>query len=370
MRQLAYNFRNWQKLEATGRGGSDDGFDVRGWEIEEQSPDEDEEEDAKELPEAVHNRLWLIQCKREKSINPKKLEKYLAEISFDGLYGIIFVAACDFSKKARDKFNSICRAAGVQEYHIWGKAELEDMLFQQKNDSLLFAYFGISLQIRRRTRKSEINATIAIKRKANRHLGEFDHRNHHRPILVRDSEKDHYPYSDAVPDFKQKPEWKMYNFLGYDYFGIQILLREFFAYIWEDGIHWDCVDDDSLDAGRPSCDPWLGNEGNDKINRLRNFWFNLPNGHKAWYKIIATIPYDKIITIDEFGDNILRDSSGDRIPHVFVEGFGKGLRFACRTDLRLIGTHMPRVEPDESKRKRFFPDPIPDEKPKGITVPE
>jgi hypothetical protein len=30
VRQLAYDFRSWQTLEATGRAGSDDGFDARG----------------------------------------------------------------------------------------------------------------------------------------------------------------------------------------------------------------------------------------------------------------------------------------------------------------------------------------------------
>lgn len=32
MRRLAYDFRPWTQLEATGRSGSDDGFDARGFE--------------------------------------------------------------------------------------------------------------------------------------------------------------------------------------------------------------------------------------------------------------------------------------------------------------------------------------------------
>jgi hypothetical protein len=32
-RQLLYDFRVWRKLEPTGRMGSDDGFDARGWEM-------------------------------------------------------------------------------------------------------------------------------------------------------------------------------------------------------------------------------------------------------------------------------------------------------------------------------------------------
>ena len=33
VRQLSHDFRPWRQLEATGRAGSDESFDVRGWEI-------------------------------------------------------------------------------------------------------------------------------------------------------------------------------------------------------------------------------------------------------------------------------------------------------------------------------------------------
>jgi hypothetical protein len=33
VRQLIYDFKPWHTLEATGRSGSDDGFDVRGLEL-------------------------------------------------------------------------------------------------------------------------------------------------------------------------------------------------------------------------------------------------------------------------------------------------------------------------------------------------
>ena len=32
VRELAYDFRDWQSIEATGRGGNDDGFDIRAYE--------------------------------------------------------------------------------------------------------------------------------------------------------------------------------------------------------------------------------------------------------------------------------------------------------------------------------------------------
>jgi hypothetical protein len=48
VRQLLYDFRAWRSLEATGRTGSDDGFDARGWEAigrpEVDAVDDDEDE--------------------------------------------------------------------------------------------------------------------------------------------------------------------------------------------------------------------------------------------------------------------------------------------------------------------------------------
>ncbi|MFC6662821.1 hypothetical protein [Deinococcus multiflagellatus] len=76
-------------------------------------------------------------------------------------YGFILAAACDFSKKAYDAFRLALIGTGVQEFQIWGKAELEDMLFQPKNDHLLFAYFGISLQVKKRTRQTKLRSLLA-----------------------------------------------------------------------------------------------------------------------------------------------------------------------------------------------------------------
>lgn len=72
-RQLAYEFKPWQRLEATGRSGSDDGFDARGYEIvaKEAQPSASAEEgesieERSILNEGIDDRLWLIQCKRER----------------------------------------------------------------------------------------------------------------------------------------------------------------------------------------------------------------------------------------------------------------------------------------------------------------
>lgn len=110
IRQLIYDFRYWRRLEATGRAGSDAGFDARGIEIT-APPDSaigfSDDDDATELAATTDDRVWLLQCKRERSIAPQKLIGYLDAISETerrGLYGSIFAAACDFSKAVHDAF--------------------------------------------------------------------------------------------------------------------------------------------------------------------------------------------------------------------------------------------------------------------------
>ena len=79
VRQLAYDFRPWCRLEATGRAGSDDGFDVRGYEIAGASREHEDrglDDDAgADIVPIVDNsdRLWLVQCKRERRITPAKI---------------------------------------------------------------------------------------------------------------------------------------------------------------------------------------------------------------------------------------------------------------------------------------------------------
>jgi hypothetical protein len=75
IRQLIYDFRHWRALEAIGRSGSDQGIDIRGIElsgISESNPeDEDNDEDDAQSwvrEEELEERVWIIQCKREKSM--------------------------------------------------------------------------------------------------------------------------------------------------------------------------------------------------------------------------------------------------------------------------------------------------------------
>jgi hypothetical protein len=58
VRQLAYDFLQWRMLEATGRSGSDDGYDARGYEVSSETAVEAESEGEEEVPAATAAAIW------------------------------------------------------------------------------------------------------------------------------------------------------------------------------------------------------------------------------------------------------------------------------------------------------------------------
>ena len=147
LRELIYDYKDWQTIEATGRSGGDDGFDIRAYEkIEDTSRAEKEEDGEVEEIHPMEGNLWMIQVKREREIGPKKVKIIIGEIDIKNApYGYILAASANSSKDSYDVFREELRKKGVMEFYLWGKAELEDMLHLPKNDRILFTFFGISL---------------------------------------------------------------------------------------------------------------------------------------------------------------------------------------------------------------------------------
>src|SRR5688572_29392877 len=82
VRELIYDYKDWQAIEATGRAGSDDGFDIRAYERVLQSYqeiDSDNDQEETNQPHPMDGNLWKIQCKREKSIGPHKVAQIIKE---------------------------------------------------------------------------------------------------------------------------------------------------------------------------------------------------------------------------------------------------------------------------------------------------
>jgi len=372
VRQLIYDFRQWVNLEPTGRLGADEGIDIRGVEAFPETNEEVEEvtDDSDRLPQQISERLWTIQCKRGKAITPKRMRVVVDRAIPRGSeppHGFILSAACDFSATARRVFREETRARGVRDSYLWGKADLEDMLFRPDNDHLLFAYFGISLQVRRRSLRSKIRSTLATKRKATAALGGVE-RTHFKTVLVRDATDRHYPHKEAIPDFARRPRWKLYTFVQHHPHGLLLLVRRFFAYVADSGAKWDSYDkfDDSRPpvTGHPAGEDEEENVYRAERWRIHDFWMTIPEENRATFETIRLIRYEDIIDIDKDGDIWPRD-----VPHIFVEFHPRDGPFAAGIGWDYLkwgsGYSEEQSEPDPTKRIRFFPDEIPDVKPEG-----
>lgn len=359
-RQLLYDFRPWRDLEATGRLGSDEGFDARATElvgaaVATASDDLDGVDDAPETTEII-TRRWLIQCKREKSITPVKAEAYvlgLPEAGAAELHGLIFVAACDFSKATRDRFYAAARKRGFSEIVLWGKAELEDQLFQPKNDHILFAYTGISLQVRRRTLTTSVRARLATKRRAKKVLSPYS------PALIRDASDERYPYLDPDRGLARglRGRWKVFRYRGCAAEGLQFDCRRSFAFIDDDHEHWDYAEGMN-DARLRQENPWHSEEESEAVKResvarsiAMAVWEGLPERNRAWLEWRHVLPYDAILAIDEEGDEHFS------YPHIYVGPFDPitGPFSYCYESLEALHGSGISADAEDAKRVQVFP---------------
>lgn len=370
IRQLIYDFREWRSLEAIGRSGSDEGIDIRGIESLQQ-PDYIEEPEFDYEGETVRDippqeREWIVQCKRERRLGPAKVRSivsaYLSKVE-EVPYGYVLAAACDFSKAARDAFREVVAQYGVEEFHIWGKGEIEDQLFLPKNDHLLFAYFGISLQVRRRSTKTLVRSRLAVKRKLVKELGEIGIASH-KVVLIRDPSDEGYPFISLVEDFIETPRWRYWRFHGHqpsDH--VAFVFREHYAYVSWDAREYDILED--YDVAVPAHPDLFGLEGTwwdpaDSGEIYRAYWErNVPKENKAWAIELRMIHYDRILALDEIGDCY------NEGPHLLVDYRADGDPFEPRMAYFLKsgqGYATKSMVPDDGTRVEFFPGQIPDER--------
>ncbi|PKN52847.1 MAG: hypothetical protein CVU55_06400 [Deltaproteobacteria bacterium HGW-Deltaproteobacteria-13] len=358
IRELIYDFKDWQSIEATGRSGNDEGFDIRAYEKAEIITTSENENNIEE--EQVHpmeGNLWMIQGKREKEIGPKKISSILSDINPEiPPYGYILAASANFSKDSYDIFREELRKKGVMEFYLWGKAELEDMLHLPKNDRILFTFFGISLVSKRRTRATEIRSTVSVKNKLFRTVGEG--RQFHQSILVRDLKDTHYPYRVEYKDFETKPRWREYIAFDHHPLGLMCHSHEYFAYVDTEKKEWDFTKEIDL-VNRQIEDQEDRQIAHKKRTSVNDFWDFLPRKNKGYSAIDCIIKYSDIAIVDEKGDVYYN------FPHLYVDFFGDMGPFAGSWNTIKINNKGIKLT-KEYKRISIFPKKFEKEKFKKI----
>ena len=347
IRQLIYDFKDWKSIEATGRLGADDGIDILA--VENDYEKIGEGDDAEYIS---NGRTWIIQCKREQNISPKKIVEIVenditkqAEVP----YGYILASSSNFSKKSRDAFKFSLNRLGVQEFYIYGKAEIEDLLFQPKYDHLLFAYFGISLQKRRRNIKTELSNRLTMKRKLIKTVGSLDDIRH-KKVFVRPAESSDYPKIN-----NNNSLWRFYETMFYmppDC--ISLITKRHLAYANWESEEWDFIEShDNAFSRYPEIKFYDYETDANQLNRISAYekWDEVDSNHKAFFVEVKPIHFDRIVLVDEIGDPY------HEAPHLVVD-FINNSPFENKTFTFLEGAERHHSHfinmPDTKKRIKVF----------------
>jgi len=358
VRELIYDFKDWQSIEATGRGGADDGFDIRAYEktfSNANNNDEDENENDAQVT-VMDGNLWMVQCKREAEIGPTKVSSIIKSGINPNCppYGYILVASANFTKKSYDTFRSELKKMGVMEFYLWGKAQLEDMLHMPKFDRILFTFFGISLLTIKKNKTTEVRLRINNKNKLIRILGS-ENGVIDKPVLLRDIKDTEYPFNDKYVDFKNNPRWLSVIAEQFSANGMWVKYHEYFGYV--DNINKEfsyTTEVDLLYAPNMITDEEKRDLNNNKKENVENYWEYFSKWNQA--KIIrwGSILFDDIVLIDDKGD-VIYD-----FPHIYTDFKASNGAFNRLIDFIQIGDKQIEIKSDEYKKIEVFPKKFPD----------
>lgn len=367
IRQLAHGFRRWGRLEATGRLGQDEGTDIRG--IEFVTPDDarrlqvtgdDGDEDYDDVTPPVEMREWRIQCKRYKVIGQKLMREVVREAVPDPAnppYGLIIAAACDVSATTMAAFHDERVKLGIEEGHLWTKAHIEDLLFLPENDHLLFAYFGLSLGSRQRSKLQQVQSTLTIKRKLLRAFKKDSINNlHFDDLLIRDIADETYPDVPPAEDdtILSILPWFTAEIL-YSYIrGLLIVRHGMDGWVKEDGT-WDVLPvSANARSGIGHHYYWQQKTEEDHIResekhkRLQAVLEKVPEKEKFHVRAFRYLPYSSILEVDPIGDNVHQGV------HLYCRYTGEHGPFDHRGLHFLYYRHNDPVVPDHDKHQPLF----------------
>jgi hypothetical protein len=365
VRQLAYGYRTWEVLEAIGRTGDDGGVDIRGVESVSSAAEEpDEDAETTQL-----TRVWLIQVKREKRFGPTRAAAVAAEAIFDEEsppHGFILAVSANVSRKTRDALREALAERGVRQVVVWGLGELEDLLFDPAYDHLLFAYFGISLAVRKRGIVTDLRQRLAKKRQIFKALGDLD-QDDDTPVLLRDPTAPGYSLVDrSQDDHPTIPPWLWTSFRHHanpDH--VLLISARHHAWVSQDGLTYDVREECShVVPHRNGFDYMPEHDKEACERRWRFFYSEVPADQRAWVIHVGFVPYDDILLVDDLGD------AAHEPPHLLVTrdhqaGYFDRVRvFLEREPGRRSPLDAPTDDPwqpiEDLERAVMFPDPIPD----------
>lgn len=112
---LVRKSRQWLELIHLGRSGSDGGIDIKGT-----------------LQVQAGTEIWLIQCKRYRSIGLPELKEMADKILANHTMPdkMMLIVSCEVSRAKYDAINAYCSGLGIPQLILWTDTTLEAMLYE------------------------------------------------------------------------------------------------------------------------------------------------------------------------------------------------------------------------------------------------
>jgi hypothetical protein len=179
------------------------------------------------------------------------------------------------------------------------------------------------------------------------------------PVLLRDPTVSGYPFRDRVEDFDDdNPAWLWTAFRHHSNPDtLALIFRRHHAWISADRKKFDFMESCSHVVPHRTGFEKASQRDSAQCDRL--WWFfhdTIPEGERGWLETVGWISLDDILLVDDLGDAF------NQPPHILAvrdhrHGFFKHTRTYLQADRDQGGVHL---DPDDLKRTRLFPDPIPD----------
>ncbi|KCZ84409.1 hypothetical protein HAD_01980 [Hyphomonas adhaerens MHS-3] len=241
------------------------------------------------------------------------------------------------------------------EFHLWGKAELEDMLFQPKNDRILFAFFGISLAVRKRSRTSEVRSIVSVKNRLYKVLDSGPQGSFSRGLLLRDINDKNYPDESAYLDFEHIPRWVHRTAKHFEPTGLVIHYRTYLAFVDPGKKEWDYTT--LVDLAHPPEDFASREAWKIQSNKASDCMFGQPRFRQGRLQCYGLLQFSNILLIDPEGDSLFP------IPHIYSD-FGPNGPYS--ESFARLYVHNHEIDwGNEWTRIKFFPEKMPEEERKS-----
>ena len=310
--QLAYRFRAWRVLDASGVTAADGGLVIRGLERGGSTTTTLSSGMAGDEDATAPGREWMFFSRTSGDTSAAALRALVEEaVAGQPPHGLVVALPGEATAPVQTAFREAVRRYGIIEGHLWSRRDIERMLALPEHDHLLFAYFGLSTGHGRPSRQTRVHDRIRVKRQLLEAL--------HAPtitrrlladVLVRDVEDTAYPSAEAIPGFIRLtcPPWHAAIIERALTDGLLVRRFAYDGWVRPDG-SWDLIEetasvpsplglayrqrlsdgaDDDGFAGMP-VDPLLD---------------QVPVGEHVFIYEAWTLPFDHIAEVDRFGDPI------------------------------------------------------------------